>query len=139
MHFACSRCAHRQAEDAQCAGCGNDVVQDLRDRNGRRVLREAESRWQRKRHARFISIGALVGLLLFMGVVYVSLVLAPGELGESAEAYGRAAYDANGFAASIAAGGGIATIAILEATLGSRRRYPYLDDYENQPGRSPYR
>jgi hypothetical protein len=29
MDFACSRCAHRQVEDAECAGCGNDVVQDL--------------------------------------------------------------------------------------------------------------
>ena len=64
MHFACSRCAHRQAEDSRCEGCGNDVVQDLRESRGRQVLHDAESRLQRRRLGQCIAVGAVVGMIL---------------------------------------------------------------------------
>jgi hypothetical protein len=73
MHFACSRCGHRQSEDASCEGCRNDVVQDLRDPRGRQVLRDAESRLHRQRLSRYIAVGAVFGILLagtFYGLYY---------------------------------------------------------------------
>ncbi len=107
--FACSRCAHRQAEDAQCGRCGNDVVQDMRDPSARRVLYDAESRWQKRRQTRAISLAAVVGL-----VPFYPACLMGGAI--------------TGF--SVAFGTGAVAVAILDRLLGNRRRFPYLDDYE---------
>ncbi len=111
--FACSRCAHRQAEDAQCGRCGNDVVQDMRDPSARRVLYDAESRWQKRRQARAISIGAVVGL-----VPFYPTCLAGGAI--------------IGFGVAFATGA--VAVAVIDRLLGNRRRFPYLDEYEKTPG-----
>jgi hypothetical protein len=113
--FACSRCAHRQAEDAPCGQCGNDVVQDMRDPSARRVLYDAESRWQKQRQTRAISIAAVPGLVLF----YPSCLIGGWIIG-----FG------------VALGAGVVAVAVLDRLLGERRRFPYLDEYEKSPERS---
>jgi hypothetical protein len=129
MDFACMRCAHRQAEDTSCGGCGNDVVQDLRDSRARQYLHEEESRWQRKRHARFISLGALVAVPLIFLMYYVifPLILAQRE---AAGLGARAGDRVLGWIPILVGfGGGLGVIAVLEMTLGRKRKFPYLDEY----------
>ncbi len=118
MDFACSRCGGRQAEDTTCGGCGNIVVQDLRSANARRMLYDVESRWQRARHGTFVAISAAVGVVLWIG-----LAILDSDLGLLRPA----------IALSVAVG---ITIA-FEATLGKRRKFPYLDDYEYAPAAAP--
>jgi hypothetical protein len=128
MDFACSRCAHRQAEDAACAGCGHDVVQDLRDLRGRQVIHDAESRWQGRRHARFISIGAVVAILLAAGFYAVSYYVFGPELFEDDQILARRRLGK--LLVAVALGAAIGVIGVLEMTVGRKRRYPFLDEYE---------
>ncbi|HUH01637.1 MAG TPA: hypothetical protein VML75_06555, partial [Kofleriaceae bacterium] len=120
MHFACSRCAHRQSADCACDGCGNKVVQDLRDSAARRMLYEAEGRWQRKRRARYVSIGAAAGVVIFLVAFGVRIAIDPDP-------------DNMGFSPwpMVLAVGAATSISIwLDRAFGARRKYPYLDDYE---------
>jgi hypothetical protein len=113
MNFACSRCAHRQAEDASCAGCGNEVVQDLRDPRARGFLFEEESRYQRKRNGRMLSGGAVVGLLAF----FPSMVFVGG---------GMIVAFATAFVVSAGA------VVAIDRLFGGRRKFPYLEEFEKR-------
>jgi hypothetical protein len=132
MHFTCMRCAHRQAEDARCDGCGNDVVQDMRDARARRYLYEAESRWQRKRHARHIAFGTVVAILLgvFLYRLIFPLMLGTDESG----AHVSDPFGARGLLqwlpVIIGACGGLGVVALFEIADRGKRRFPFLDDYE---------
>lgn len=130
LDFACSRCAHRQANDADCEGCGNDVVQDLRDASGRHVLHEAESRWQTERHARRTALGAVVAIAIFLPL-YVAWI-AFLELWEERPWTWPSVAVIFLFLSG-------AAIAFFEYKLGPRRRFPYLDEYESRRRHSPYR
>jgi hypothetical protein len=115
LHFACSRCAHRQSADVLCDACGNVVVQDLRSSTARKMLYEAEARWMRTRQARCIAAGVALGVVMYL----VSFVIyfdpsAPWSI----------------WRAGLAFASGIGTGFSLERKFGQRRRFPYLDDYE---------
>jgi hypothetical protein len=112
LHYACSRCAHRQAEDARCGGCGHDVVQDMRDTRALAVLYDAESRWQRRRQGRVISTAAVVGVIPFFPTLFM--------IGGIWNAF------------IVAGVTGMGALAVLERSLGARRKFPYLDDYEKR-------
>lgn len=87
------------------------MVQDLRERRTHYFLRDLEARWQRRRHARFLTISALVGL-----VVGVLTMISAGV--------GMAGTIISGMVVAIAVDG------LLEGTLGKRRLFPYLDQVE---------
>ena len=124
MHFACSRCAHRQAADEACANCNNDVVQDLRESNVRYFLHEVESRWQRKRLGQCITVGALLG----MAVLVVSHVLMANPDGTFAR-----------WPMILGIATGIMVSSALSYMLGRKRWFPYLDEYDevNHAGDEP--
>jgi len=138
MHFACSRCGHRQEVDASCQACGNDVVQDLRERRARDYLHELESRSQRRKHARYISAGAIAGILVFVASwILIGWIASNHPTGASVRVPLRggsvAVNDGNApfFAAALAGLGALAaTTTVLELTRGRRRRFPYLDEYD---------
>jgi hypothetical protein len=130
MDFACSRCAHRQSEDSSCGGCGNDVVQDLRDPRGRQVLRDAESRLHRQRLNRYVAVGAVFCVVL--GVILYGLFywIAGVDLGRPEYLVrGGAARAIGMIILTVLAALALGLIALLERTLGRRRKFPYLDDY----------
>lgn len=87
------------------------MVQDLRERRTHYFLRDLEARWQRRRHARFLAISAMVGL-----VVGVLTMISAGV--------GMIGTIISGIAVAIAVDG------LLEVTLGKRRLFPYLDQVE---------
>jgi hypothetical protein len=135
LDFACSRCAHRQAEDARCVGCGHDVVQDLRDSSGRGVLYEAESRWQRRRHARCTSLGVAVGILIFVPLCSVWMAVVEPR-GVEAVLERPWKWPSAWVILLFIVG---AAIAFFERQLAPGSRFPYLDEYEGRRRRSPYR
>ncbi len=81
----------------------------MRDPSARRVLYDAESRWQRRRQTRVISIAAVLGLVLFYPACAVGGAI-------------------TGF--GVAFGAGAAAVAVLDRLLRDKRRFPYLDEYE---------
>jgi hypothetical protein len=133
MDFACSRCGHRQSEDAACGGCGNDVVQDLRDRRGREVLRETEARLHSRRVGRYFGVGAVVGILIAPLFIYVFMRV----MGDSIDQDPMAMSVWVRWKAKIVGGTlflvwtscCLGVVALLERTLGRRRKFPYLDEY----------
>jgi hypothetical protein len=129
MDFACSRCAHRQSEDSSCGGCGNDVVQDLRDPRGRQVLRDAESRLHRQRLSRYVAVGAVFGVVLAFIMYGLFYWMADVDPGEPAFLVRRTPRPIVLIIFVVWAGLCLGLIALLERTLGRRRKFPYLDDY----------
>jgi len=97
------------------------------------VLRGAESRWQNKRHARFVAIGAVV----CVAFLFIEYVVFPIRAEEEILAGGGA--DWHELRPFLGVGGALAVVALLELTLGRRRKFPYLDEYEGRPPDAPDR
>jgi uncharacterized membrane protein YvbJ len=116
LPFACSRCGHRQAADERCQRCDNELVQDLRASRTHHYLRDVETRWRARRHARFLAIAAAAGVVVNVLV----LVLFTSHRTSSARLL------ISGFVVAILVDGA------LEATIGRRRLFPYLDDVERE-------
>ena len=87
------------------------MVQDLRERRTHYLLRDLEARWQRGRHARFLAISAMVGLIV-------------GVLTMITSGVGLTGTAISGIVVAIAVDG------LLEVTLGKRRLFPYLDQLD---------
>lgn len=129
MHFACSRCAHRQSEDTSCEGCANDVVQDLRDPRGRQVLHDAESRLHRQRLSRYIGVGAVFGIILGCSLYGLFFWISGQDPGTPEALTKRPPRAVTYVIFAVWAGLTLGFIALLERTFGRRRKFPYLDDY----------
>jgi len=106
----------------------------MRDARGRQVLRDAEARLHRKRVGRYFGVGAVVGLAIAPAFIYLfyrivgphpadPLLLAPFWVRWKVKIVGGALFMT--WAACC-----FGVIALLERTLGRRRRFPYLDEYE---------
>lgn len=84
------------------------------------MLYETETRWQHARRARFIGIGAAVGVVVFIGSFAVRIAIDPDP--ENASFSSWPIVLAVGVATAISIG--------LDRSLGQRRKFPYLDEYE---------
>ena len=69
MNYVCAQCGHRQSEDADCRGCGQDVVHDIRERRTRDFLRDVEMRLERKRADRIRMISVVIGLAIIFALM----------------------------------------------------------------------
>ncbi len=79
------------------------------------MLSENESRWRTARHRRILSVAAVVGTVVFFAAFSLAV-----------------AFEINGKLAALAAmGAGLVVAAALEATVGRKRKFPYLDEYDD--------
>jgi hypothetical protein len=69
MNYVCAQCGHRQSDDVDCRGCGQDVVHDIRERRTRDFLRDVEMRIERKRADRIRMVSVVIALAIIFSLL----------------------------------------------------------------------